>query len=549
MADQFIGRPFVVFEVVKMKNNNKETIVIVGGGTAGWMTAAALSKLIASSNKKIVLIESEQIGTVGVGEATVPHLKFFNHKLGIDEDLFMEKCQATYKLGIEFANWNKDGSAYIHPFAELGEPLYGVPFHQIWMKYKESHPESSLSDYSLAIQACYANKFDFPNDDPSSIYSTYSYAYHIDATSYAAFLSEFAQQLGTQRIEGIVETVDTGDSGDIQRVILQDGSVIEGDFFIDCSGFRSLLLGQALNVPFEDWSEYLPCDRAIAAISNPQAIIKPYTRATAKEAGWQWQIPLTHKTGNGYVYSSKFLSQEDALTSFIKDVDGELTSEPNHLRFTTGKRQQSWKNNCVAIGLSSGFLEPLESTSIYLIQSAIMKLVELLPNQVQNQSLAFQQNEFNRYMDNDLIKIRDFLILHYHVTGREDTPFWQYCSNMGIPDSLAEKIELFKEFGHVVNYDQGMFLEPSWLAVYYGQGITPQNPSQQTMAIDPRVEILAQQGKVAQLGQLAKIVKQATASMTDHQTALNNVVSRRKNGKASDNRVKPTMNLYGRYSS
>uniref|UniRef100_UPI003B597862 tryptophan halogenase family protein n=1 Tax=Shewanella gaetbuli TaxID=220752 RepID=UPI003B597862 len=524
-----------------MKNNNKQKIVIVGGGTAGWMTAAAFARLLVSDSTEVTLIESEQISTVGVGEATVPHLKFFNHKLGINEDLFMEQCHATYKLGIEFVNWSKHFDSYIHPFADLGEPIHGVPFHQVWLQYQQQNPQSSLSDFSLAIQASYLNKFSHPTTETSSVYSSYSYAYHIDATSYAHFLSSFAQENGVTRIEGIVKEVTTSETGDIDKLILDNGNQVTADLFIDCSGFRSLLLGQTLGVSFEDWSEYLPCDRAIAAPSARKAVIKPYTRSIAKEAGWQWQIPLTHRTGNGYVYSSKFQSDEDALASFIKQVDGPLESEPKILKFQAGKRSQSWQSNCVAIGLSSGFLEPLESTSIYLIQSAIMKLIDLLPHDIsENQKLLMPRTEFNRYMNNELIKIRDFLILHYHITGRTDTQFWQYCSNMKVPESLMKQLSLFKATGQVKQYQHGMFHEPSWLAVYYGQGLKPNQ-------IDPRVSGLVANGVLALFPKLAQEVQDAANSMTSHESALQSIKDRRSKNQCNQKQVLPTLSLYGRY--
>lgn len=478
-----------------LKNANQQHIVILGGGTAGWMTAAALCKLLPAEQYQISLVESEQIGTVGVGEATVPHLRFFNHRLGIDEAEFIKATQATFKLGIEFVNWSATPSSYIHPFAEFGEPYQGIPFHQLWTKYQQQQANINIDEFSFAAQACYQNKFDFPSNDLSSLSSSYSYAYHINATAYAEYLRVFAEKAGVKRIEGKVDEVIYRASDQyIEQLILTSGQRISGDFFIDCSGFRSRLLGKVLAVEFEDWSHWLPCDSAIAMASSELKQKKPYTRSTAHSAGWQWQIPLQHRTGNGHVYASEFMSSEQALKILSDNIEGEALSEPNYLKFQTGKRKKSWSHNCVAIGLSSGFLEPLESTSIYLIQSAIMKLVELLPRQAQMPVLA---NEFNRCMDLELERIRDFLILHYCITGRQDSEFWRYCSNMSLPDSLAEKIDLFKHCGHIVEYEQGMFLEPSWVAVYLGQHCFSQH-------YDPRVEQLS----AAELEQLMSRFKQ-----------------------------------------
>lgn len=489
-----------------------KNIVILGGGTAGWMTACALSKLLPSQRFQVTLIESEQIGTVGVGEATLPHLRFFNQRLGIDETEFMQATKATFKAGIEFANWGAVGDAYIHPFGEYGEPLNGVAFHHYWVKQKLQGQASSLDNYSLPVMASLAQKFEFPHADPNHIQSTYSYAYHIDAGRYAAYLRVLAEKAGVARIEGkVVEVMQRSDNQFIELLQLEDGQRIPGDFFVDCSGFRAQLIGQVLKSGYQDWSHWLPCNRAIAIASeNPSAPL-PYTKAIARSAGWQWQIPLQHRTGNGQVYCDQFASHDDVLQNLLQNLPGKPLTEPNQLRFSTGKRNQSWSHNCVAIGLSSGFLEPLESTSIYLIQAAIMKLVELFPD---SQNIQVKADEFNLCLDLELEKIRDFLILHYHNTSRQDTEFWRYCKHMNVPDSLKEKMQMFQHNGHIQQYQHGLFLQPSWLSVYVGQGLVPAD-------FDRRVAAISDSEATAFLSTIENQVQQAVASMATHQHTLN----------------------------
>ncbi len=455
----------------KAPTHQIKRLVILGGGTAGWMTAAALSKLLNPNLFTVTLVESDAIGTVGVGEATLPHLRFFNQRLGIDEGEFIRATNATIKAGIEFSNWGNIGDAYIHPFGDYGEPLNNVSFQHYFYQAQKRNSALNLDDYSLPVMACKQSKFAFPTTEPNLLTSTYSYAYHIDAGLYAKYLRGFSEQRGVNRVEGKVESVAMRKSdGSVASLKLDNGGVINGDFFVDCSGFRGRLIEQCLHAGYEDWSHWLPCDRAIAVQSEHNGKPLPFTKAIAREAGWQWQIPLKHRMGNGYVYSSQYISDDTALKTLFDNLPGKPSSEPNRLRFTTGKRQSSWVKNCVAIGLSSGFLEPLESTSIYLIQAAIMKLIELLP---QRENLAAKRSEYNRYFSNEMDKIRDFLILHYHATQREDTPFWSFCKHLDIPQSLAEKMQLYKEIGVIEDYKYGLFLTPSWLAVYHGQGVTP----------------------------------------------------------------------------
>lgn len=451
--------------------NCLRNLVIVGGGTSGWMTAAALAKFLQPQQYQITLVESDAIGTVGVGEATVPHIRYFNEVLGIDENEFMKKTNATYKLGIEFSNWGKLGDAYIHPFGLYGQSRNDISFHHYWLKSQQAGDVSSISDYSVGIAAAYAEKFAYPSGDQQSLFSKYSYAFHIDASLYAGFLREYSIARGVKRIEGKISQVNQHPgSGFISSVQLASGEILAGDLFIDCSGFRGLLINETLKTEFEDWSHWLPCDRAIAVPSAKTSEPLPYTKAIARTAGWQWRIPLQNRTGNGQVYSSQYISDDEVANSLLTNLDGEPLANLNYLRFKTGRRIKCWNKNCIAIGLSSGFLEPLESTSIYLIQLAIMKLVEFFPYADME---AANTDEFNRDMATEYERIRDFLILHYHATERDDSAFWNYCRTMEIPHSLTYKMDLFREQGHVERYKRGMFLEPSWVAVYMGQGILP----------------------------------------------------------------------------
>lgn len=451
--------------------NKPLEIVILGGGTAGWMAAAGLVSLVSSKFCRIRLIESDEIGTVGVGEATLPHLKNFNETIGLDEAEMMRNSRATFKLGIQFVDWGYRGSRYIHPFGTYGSAASGSGFHQRWLRARAAGHDWDIGDFSYAIVAARRNKFDFPSEAKSTIASTYSYAYHLDASIYARELRKFAEARGVVRREGKVRDVlQDAQSGAIKSLILESGEQVDGDFFIDCSGFRSLLLGSKLDVPWEDWSKWLPCDRAFAVPSESANELTPYTRSTAVEAGWRWRIPLQTRTGNGYVFSTGFTNEQDAADSLLKGLDTPALDEPRLLRFKAGRRVLNWEKNCVALGLSSGFLEPLESTSIYLIQIAIMHLLPLLPLAGMDPRLA---DEFNRNINVEYDRIRDFLILHYHLTRRDDSEIWRYCAHMDVPDSLKEKMELFGHSGQIEQYRDGLFTLPSWLAVYVGQGLIP----------------------------------------------------------------------------
>lgn len=452
----------------------KFSIVIVGGGTAGWMTAAALSNSLPFARYQITLIESEQIGTVGVGEATVPHLRYFNQTLGIDENEFIRKTNATYKLGIEFSDWGTIGSSYIHPFGIYGKSINGISFHHYWLKARQQGAKTPIGDYSLGVVAAASNRFSYPETDPASLASKFSYAFHLDASLYAAFLREYAEKKGVVRVEGrLVHVSRQSENGNILSVRLESGETFEGDLFVDCSGFRGVLINQALHTGYEDWSHWLPCDRAVAVPSERLSEPHPYTKAIARDVGWQWKIPLQSRNGNGRVYCSSYISDDQAATGLMDSIEGNPLATLNFLQFKTGRRKKSWSHNCVAIGLSSGFLEPLESTSIYLIQIAIAKLIEYFP-QAKVEDL-YLQNEFNRELQMEYERVRDFLILHYIATKRDDSEFWKYLRAMSIPESLDRKIALFKERAQVENYRRGMFLEPSWVAVYLGQGVIPDN--------------------------------------------------------------------------
>lgn len=494
-----------------MNNESPLRVLIVGGGTAGWMTAAALSRLLPPGTASVQLVESQAIGTIGVGEATVPHIRFFNAKLGFDEAEFMARTRATFKLGIEFRNWGKSGDAYVHPFGAFGQDMSSVPFHHAWLKAYKAGNAGSIEDYSLPILAARDGKFAHPAQDPGSALSTYSYAYQFDAGLYAAYLRNFAEAHGVKRREGkIVDVSLNRENGFVETVTLENGESVTADLFIDCSGFRGLLIEQALKTGYDEWKEWLPCDRAWAVPCETSGPLTPYTRATAHDAGWFWRIPLQHRVGNGHVYSSAFSNDEDALTDLLAQLEAPAKADPLHVRFTTGKRRKQWSRNVVAIGLSSGFLEPLESTSIHLIQLAIGYLVELFPRQTHD---PMNEIEFNRIMSLEYERIRDFLILHYHATERSDTPFWDYCRNMQIPASLAERMELFRDRGVVSNYREGMFLDASWLAVYFGQGVIPRY-------YDPRIDRIPQETISRYLSRINLEYSEAVNNMPTHEAVL-----------------------------
>jgi tryptophan 7-halogenase len=445
-------------------------IVILGGGTAGWMAAAALSHFLKPTQFSVCLIESDEIGTIGVGEATLPHIRQFNQSLGIDEDDFIRATGATFKLAIEFPGWGNQNSSYFHPFGQSGEPINGIDFHHYWLSLNQQS-STPFDHYSLAVMLARNNKFARPTAEPNKLSSSFAYAYHLDATLYAAFLSGFSQQRGVTRVEGKVQKVLQHPSGDIAGLQLESGQQINGDFFIDCSGFRSLILGQTLGVAYENWQQWLLCDSAIAVASESMDDKPPYTRAAAHQSGWQWRIPLQHRTGNGIVYSQQYMSDTNAQDTLLSNIEQSVNSEPRQLRFTPGKRAVSWHKNCVAIGLSAGFLEPLESTSLYLAQIAIQTLIDCFPGKPVGH---IERDNFNRKLNSEYLRCRDFIILHYKATRRNDSPFWQYCQHMAIPESLQQQLEEFNCTGKVSAYRDGLFLPASWYAVLLGQGQLPQ---------------------------------------------------------------------------
>jgi tryptophan halogenase len=482
-------------------------ILIVGGGSAGWMTAALVSKLFAG-RYELILIESEQIGTIGVGEATIPAIKKYNELLGFNENDFMRKTQGSFKLGIQFVDWGKLGDSYIHGFGVIGRELEWLRTHQYWLKLREMGKAGDLADLSINTAAALENKF--MRADPrlkDSPISHIVHAFHFDASLYARYLRGLAEGRGVVRREGkVVDVTLDGETGFVRSVTLDDGAVVEADLFIDCSGFRGLITEQALKTGYETWGHWLPCDRAIAVPCARAEPLTPYTRATALTAGWQWRIPLQHRTGNGHVYSSQYIDDDEAERVLLANLDGEQQAETNRIRFVAGKRKKIWNKNCVAIGLASGFLEPLESTSIHLIQSAVIRLVQLLPDAgFDPAGIA----EFNRQSDFEYERIRDFIILHYKATERDDTPFWRYCRDMDLPDTLQRKIDLWMANGRIFREDDEMFAEVSWIQVFLGQHLIPRG-------YDPLVDIKSENEVVDFVGNIEATIKKCVAVMPDH---------------------------------
>ena len=475
-------------------------IVIAGGGTAGWMTAAALARTLGPV-AQVTLVESEQIGTIGVGESTIPPLVMYNRLLGINEAEFMRATQATFKLGINFENWRVQGENYFHSFGGTGKDHWSAGFQHFWLNGLERGHDQPYGEYCLELKAAEAGRFAHLPDDRMN------YAYQLDSGLYAKFLRAMAEGDGTTRIEGKIARVELdGESGNIAALILEGDRRIAGDLFIDCTGFRALLIEGALRAGYDDWTHWLPCDSAIAIQTSSVRPPVPYTRAIAHEAGWQWRIPLQHRQGNGVVYCSDYLSHEAALEKLLSTVEGEKLVKPNPIRFRTGARRKQWHRNCVAVGLSGGFMEPLESTSIHLIQRAILRIVRMLPaGEISSRDI----DEFNDQQFTDMEQIRDFLVLHYKATDRRDTPFWRHCASMAIPASLEHKIELFRETGRVFRKNEELFAENSWVQVMMGQGINPQ--SHHPVAAKLRDEELAHL-----LGSLREQVSRTVAALPSH---------------------------------
>jgi len=484
-----------------------KSIVIVGGGSAGWMTAAALADTL-GSQCAITLVESEMIGTVGVGEATIPPIRHFNQRLGIDEATFVKETSGSYKLGIQFVDWTRLGHSYFHPFGQYGAEFDKVPFYHFWMRESlAGRVDGPIDDFSMCWAMARAGKFSHPVPDRRQIQSTFDYAYHFDATLYAAFLRKYAEARGAMRVEGRVTDVTLrGEDGFITGVTLENGETLEAEFFIDCSGFRGILIEDALHAGYDNWQHWLPCDRAVAVPCAKGDDIAPYTRSTAKSAGWQWRIPLQHRTGNGYVHCSEYLKEDKATAELMSSLEGQALSDPRLLRFVTGKRRKFWHKNCVAIGLSAGFMEPLESTSLHLIQYGILRLLALFPDAEMSPLLA---REYNIQTSAEYERIRDFLILHYKATERDDSELWRYCAAMEIPDSLQYKIDHFRNHGMIVSDERELFKNPSWIAVYLGQGIVP--------ARAPAMANMRQEVPVSErLSAIRQAMDSAVAAMPSH---------------------------------
>jgi len=488
-----------------------KSVVIVGGGTAGWMCAAALVKVL-GPRLSITVVESDEIGIVGVGEATIPAINLFNQMLRLDEDDFLRNTHGTFKLGIEFANWYERGHSYMHSFGTVGKDLAYIPFHNYWLHEHLLGRGGSLWDYSLDFVAARQNRFARLAQIEGTPLPGITYAFHFDASLYSAYLRRYAERMGVRRVEGmVVDVLLDPANGDVQKLRLKDGRELTGELFVDCSGFRGLLIEQALKTGYEDWTRWLPCDRALAVPSERVAPLTPYTRSTAQDAGWQWRIPLQHRTGNGHVYSSAHMSDERAHALLLQNLDSKPLAEPRPIRFTTGRRRLLWNRNVVSMGLASGFLEPLESTAIHLIQMTIHRLVLLFPDRGDN---SHRRDEFNRSSAAEYEYVRDFIILHYYANNRVGEPFWDDCRHMSVPDSLTHKIELFRETGGLFIPSQDLFQLPSWLQVLWGQGIKPR-------AAHPFVESVSPQDRADYLRDIRDLIADAARKLPSHEDFIN----------------------------
>ena len=482
-------------------------VIIVGGGTAGWMTAAALSRFLSDGFTKVTVVESDAIGTVGVGESTIPQMRIFNRTLGLDENEFVKKTQATFKLAIEFHNWGKLGDLYYHPFGPYGLDMEGVSFHAFWLRLNAMGEAAPLDDYSLQALAARQAKFMRGVDAGNSPLSYIAYAFHFDAFLYARFLRGFAEERGVVRKEGkIVDVVQRSEDGFIQSIKLESGETLEADFFVDCSGFRGLLIEQTLKAGYDDWSHWLPNDRAVTVPCANGGARNAVTRATARPAGWQWRIPLQHRIGNGHVYSSVHISDDEATATLLGNLDGEPLAEPWMLRFKAGRRKKSWVKNVCAIGLSAGFMEPLESQSIFLIQVGIARLLAMFPDRRHSQ---VEVDRYNRTMQYEYERVRDFIVLHYNTTTRNDTPYWDYVRTMQAPDTLTEKLEIFKAHGRIFRENEELFNDTSWFAVMMGQGLRPS-------AHDPMADAMPADELRKRLASIRTTIMNSVEQMPDH---------------------------------
>lgn len=494
-----------------MADHRIKDIVIVGGGTAGWMAAAALSRYLPRSRCSITLIESEAIGTVGVGEATIPQIATFNQMLGIDEDQFVKATGATFKLGIEFRDWGHLGERYMHPFGTYGFDMEGLEFHQFWTRARSGGANHDLDAYSLNASAAYAGKFFRPGKDTGPVLQKLGYAFHFDAVKYAAFLRAYAEKRGVRRIEGTVRVVDQEpETGDVTGVTLDDSRAISGQLFLDCTGFVGLLIERTLGAGYDDWSDLLPMNAAVAVPCERVQEPIPYTVATAQGAGWTWRIPLQHRTGNGHVYSDNYTDQASATSLLLDLLDGEPLADPRHLRFTTGIRRKFWDRNVVALGLSAGFLEPLESTSIHMIQSGIAKLLALFPSE---EISAHERDEYNRLLTVSFTHIRDFIALHYVASTRDDTPFWADMRSRTVPETLQRKMDLLEGAGRFFRYEDELFSVDSWLAVMAGQGRAPRTYS-------PVADVLPEHNLNRSMANMRDAIGKTVAAMPSHETFI-----------------------------
>lgn len=486
-------------------------IVVAGGGTAGWMTAAALAKTLDNKSARIVLVESDAIGRVGVGEATIPPILAFNQMLGLDEAEFLKATQGSYKLAIEFVNWTRVGQRYFHPFGRFGIDIEGVKFHQIWQRLNRAGKASALADYSLTAVAASTGKFMRPGTDPRAVLSSLTYAFHFDAALYAKYLRSYAERRGVVRREGkIVDVARNAETGFVDAIALESGERIAGDLFVDCTGFRALLIEETLKCGFRDWSHFLPCDRAVATQCAAGGELTPFTRATAHKAGWQWRIPLQHRIGCGHVFSSRHMSEDEATAILLANLDGPALVDPWILKFTAGHRKKFWSGNVVAIGLAGGFMEPLESTSIHLTQAGVTRLLALFPDKTFD---PVWEAEYNRLMTSQYEHIRDFLILHYHATERDDSPFWTACRTMDIPETLRRKIDLFRSKGRFFREDDELFAEANWIAVLMGQNVVP-------LSYDPLADAFDEAVIAENLAHMREVIAKTAAAMPTHRDWL-----------------------------
>lgn len=500
-----------------MKELGIKQIVIVGGGTAGWMAAAGLSILLRDPTIRIRLIESEQIGIVGVGEATIPHIRYFNKLIQLDEPDFLRQTNATYKTGIEFVNWGQVGDRYFHSFSPYGVNMDGYHFHQFWLRHAMTQGAPGADHYNLLALASRTNKFARPQPQMQNTpLARLEYAFQFDSSLYGKYMRGLAESRGVERIEGkIVKVHQRSEDGFIESVELESGTKIGGELFIDCTGFRGLLIEQTLKSGYIDWSHYLPMNRAVAQACEQPGPILPYTRSTAHKAGWQWRIPLQNRLGNGHVYCSDYISDDEAYATLQEGLEGPATTEPNFLRFKTGVRAKPWNKNVVSLGLASGFLEPLESTSIHLVQTAVARLMTNFPDTL------FNQRDIDYYNERTLLEfeqVRDFIILHYCATQRDDSPFWNYVRTMELPEKLQQRIDIYRENGRLYRHDNELFGEDSWFAVFEGQNIRPKR-------YHPGINHLSDEVLDRRMAEIRRAMVKCLDAFEDHEQHLNRVMN------------------------